>query len=86
MRLKEDEIIRELRNQEDLLQPLVVNKIDPQPAWAGDYSIDAVIEFSIQDGPSFEAAAEILSIATPKAVSEKTRAGIDEKDSEKILD
>lgn len=70
MRLKENEIISELESQENL-SPLKVYRVEQSPSMTGNLDIDAVIEFSIQDGPSFKAAVELLPISTPKAISQK---------------
>jgi hypothetical protein len=70
MRLKENDILNELEIQEDL-SPLVVDGIDQLESKIDDFRIDAIIEFIIQNGPSFKAAAEILSTSTPKAISQK---------------
>jgi hypothetical protein len=72
MRFKESEIIDELTNQEDIFLPLKVKGIERQYR-ISQYVIDAAIEFSIQDGPSFKAAVELLTISTPKIVSQKAR-------------
>jgi hypothetical protein len=70
MRLKESEIIDELTNLWDIFLPLRVKSIEKQSI-VSKYDIDAVIEFSIQDGPSFKAAVELLTISTPKAISKE---------------
>jgi len=72
MRLKESDILREIENREDLL-PLKVDRIEQSCNLVKSFDIDAIIEFSIQDGPSFKAATELLSISTPKTVSQKAR-------------
>jgi hypothetical protein len=72
MRLKESKIIDELTNQENILLPLKVKGIKRQYK-ISNYVIDAVIEFSIQDGPSFKAAVELLNISTPKIISQKAK-------------
>ncbi len=67
MRLKESDIIRELEIQ-GALSPLVVDRINTN---INNNAIDAIIEFSIPEGPSFKAAVELLSISTPKVIDEK---------------
>ena len=71
MRLKESEIISELESQENLT-PLKVDQVEQSPSMPGNLDIDAVITFSIQGGPCFQAAVELLSISTPKVIFEKT--------------
>ena len=73
MRLKENEIISELTSQEDIFQPLMVKNVNIESSLTSGYKIDAIIEFSIQDGPSFNAAVELLSISTPKEISLKSK-------------
>ncbi|MCF7956981.1 MAG: hypothetical protein K9M57_00895 [Phycisphaerae bacterium] len=73
MRLKENEIIDTLANQTAWCEPLVPVWMDREVAWAGKYDIDAIIEFSISGGPSFRAAVEILTLSTPKVISQKSK-------------
>jgi hypothetical protein len=72
MRLKESEIINEFTNQGDIFQPLRVKSIERQYR-ISNYVIDAVIEFTIQDGLSFKAAVEFITISTPKSISQKAK-------------
>jgi hypothetical protein len=71
MRFKENEIIDKLSSQKDWCQPLVPGRIIRKSVLTANYEIDAVIEFSIPEGPSFRAAAQLLTISTPKAISLK---------------
>lgn len=71
MRLKANDILEALNSQEVIPQPLVVKTIDIKSSLVLDYELDAVIEFAIQNGPSFKAAVELLSISTPKMISQK---------------
>ena len=68
MRPTEREIIDKLISQVDYYEPLELIQINQE---CND-DIDAVIEFTIKDGPSFRAAVELLTISTPKAVSLKS--------------
>jgi hypothetical protein len=70
MRLKENEIISELESQENL-SPIMVDRVEQSPSMIGNLDVDAVVEFSIQDGPSFKAAVDLLPISTPKSISQK---------------
>ncbi len=72
MRLQESEILRELETLENL-SPLNVDGIEKSTIKLDTHVIDVVIKFSIEDGPSFKAAAELLSISTPKAILEKSQ-------------
>ena len=73
MRLKESEMIAELTRQGDLFLPLVIKSIKRESSGVSNFCFDAVIEFTIQEGPSFTAAAEVLTISTPKTITEKSR-------------
>jgi hypothetical protein len=70
VRFKESDILRELESQEGL-GPLVIDRISPLTTAPESFEVDALIEFSIQGGASFKAAAELLAISTPKAISQK---------------
>jgi hypothetical protein len=48
--------------------PLIINRIAEQVSLPEGYRVDAVIEFSIPNGPSFEAIAEIKTVATPQNI------------------
>lgn len=71
MRLKENEIIDKLSSQTDWCRPLAPDQIIQKSTLTANYEIDAIIEFSIPEGPSFKAAVEVLTISTPKAISLK---------------
>ncbi len=73
MRLKTNEIIIELENQENL-SPLIIDQVEQSPPMVGNLDIDAIIRFSIKDGSSFKAAVELLPISTPKSISQKVNA------------
>ncbi len=68
MRLTEKEIIRSLKNMGDQYAPLVINRLTEQVSLSAGCRFDAVIEFSIQNGPSFEAMAEITPVSTPQMI------------------
>ena len=68
MRLKESEIIDELTIQEDMFLPLKIIQVDRQISLFANYRIDAIIRFAIEDVPSFDAEAELLSISTLKEI------------------
>ena len=73
MRLTENQIIDELTIEEKMFFPLKVIQIDRELSLTDNYRIDAVIRFSIEEGPSFDAAVELLSISTPKMISQKSK-------------
>ncbi|UCC98671.1 MAG: hypothetical protein JSW66_02005 [Phycisphaerales bacterium] len=73
MRLTEKDILRSLKNMGDRYAPLVVKRLKEEVSLPEGYRVDAVIEFSIQDGPSFEALAEIAPVSTPENVLKRAR-------------
>jgi len=73
MRITEREIIQHLQRAGDQYAPLTINRFEEQVLLSQGYRIDAIIEFSIQDGPSFEALVEITPVSTPKNIIEKSR-------------
>jgi len=73
MRITEREIIQHLQRAGDQYAPLTINRFEEQVLLPQGYRIDAIIEFSIQDGPSFEAIVEIVPVPTPKNIIEKSR-------------
>lgn len=73
MRVTENDIIKHLRNSGDQYAPLRVDCLEQQPVLSEGFRADALIRFSIPDGPCFEALVEIVSVATPKNVLEKSR-------------
>ena len=72
MRITEKEIIQYLQNSDRQYAPLVIDRLEEQVNLADGYQADAIIEFSIPDGPCFEALAEIASVATPKNILQKS--------------
>ncbi|MHC4926946.1 MAG: hypothetical protein ACYTER_06385 [Planctomycetota bacterium] len=68
VRLTENEIIDALKSQMDCFEPLILGEVIKQ---SNNNGVDAIVVFSLQDGPSFTAAIEFLTISTPKAISQK---------------
>ncbi|MGB2861852.1 MAG: hypothetical protein WBC05_00875 [Sedimentisphaerales bacterium] len=68
MRLTGKEIIQSLKNMGERYSPLIINRIAEQVSMPEGCQVDAVIEFSIQNGPSFKALAEIKTVATPQNI------------------
>jgi len=73
MRITEKEIIQYLQNPAEENAPLAITRLEEQVNLAGGYRADAIIEFSIPNGSSFEALAEIKSVATPKNILDASR-------------
>jgi len=70
MRLKENEIIEQLKSDIDKYAPLTIKSIEQEIPLTEGFFADALIEFCITDGPCFKALVEVKSVATPKIISE----------------
>ena len=73
MRLTKKEIIQSLKNMGDRYAPLVINRLTEQVSLPVGCRFDAIIEFSIQNGPSFEAVVGIASVSTPQMILASAR-------------
>ena len=73
MRVTEREIIQYLQRAGDQFAPLRINRFEEQVNLPQGFQADAIIEFSIQDGPTFKALVEITPVPTPKNILEKSR-------------
>ncbi|MEJ2704631.1 MAG: hypothetical protein P8Z79_19525 [Sedimentisphaerales bacterium] len=71
--MTERQIVQRFRGTVDQYAPLAIGRLEAQVRLSEKYKADAIIEFSIQDGPAFEALVEVVPVATPKNVSEKCR-------------
>ena len=58
MRLTERETIQYLQNAPERYAPLRISRLESQVSSSEGHHVDAIIEFSIEDGPSFEALIE----------------------------
>jgi len=68
MRLTKEQVIQSLKSIGDRYAPLLINSLTEQAYMPDGCQVDAVIEFSIQNGPSFKAVAEIASVSTPQII------------------
>ena len=73
MRVTERVIIQYLQRAGDQFAPLRINRFEEQVNLPQEFQADAIIEFSIQDGPAFKALVEITPVPTPKNILEKSR-------------
>jgi len=73
MRLTEEQVIQSLKNMGERYSPLMINSIVEQVSMPEGYRVNAVIEFSIQNGPSFKAVVEIKTVATPQNILKSAR-------------
>ncbi|MHC4204481.1 MAG: hypothetical protein ACYSTT_07500 [Planctomycetota bacterium] len=73
MRLTEEQIIQSLKSMGQRYAPLMINSLVEQVSMPEGYRINAVIEFSIQNGPSFKAVAEIAPVSTPQNILKRAR-------------
>jgi len=68
MRLTEKQVIQSLMNMGETYAPLTMNRLIDQTSLPNGCQVDAVIEFSIQNGPSFKAIVEVKTVATPQNI------------------
>ena len=68
MRLTEEQVIQSLKGMGERYAPLTINSLTEQVSLPEGYRVDAVIEFSIQNGPSFKAVVEIKTVSTPQNI------------------
>ena len=73
MRLTEEQVIQSLNNMGERYAPLMINSLAEQVSLPEGYQVDAVIEFSIQNGLSFKAVAEIAPVSTPQNILRRAR-------------
>ena len=73
MRLTEEQVIQSLKNMGERYAPLMINSLAEQVSLPEGYQVDAVIEFSIQNGLSFKAVAEIAPVSTPQNILRRAR-------------
>jgi len=73
MRLTEKEIMQSLRSAGDRYAPLLIDNLAEQVYMPDGCQVDAIIGFSIRNGPSFKAVAEIVSASTPQTILMGTR-------------
>ena len=77
MRLTEKEVIQSLKRTSGLYAPLVINRLREQVSFQEGYRADAIIEFSIENGLSFEAVVETAPVATPENILKRARVLVD---------
>ncbi len=70
MRIAEKEILERLEKEPQRYTPLVITRLEKEVVVSEGRRIDAIAEFSIQDGPSFQALVEVKSLATPKIIDD----------------
>ncbi|GEM_PF-894354 len=73
MRLTEEQVIQSLKSMGEQYSPLMINSLAEQVSMPEGSQVDAVIEFSIQNGPSFKAVAEIAPVSTPQNILRSAR-------------
>ena len=80
MRLTEEQVIQRLKGSVDQYAPLIIESLEKQvPLQMGFRrdQADAVIDFSIKDGPCFKAIAAIACVSGPKSIQTKSRELVD---------
>ncbi len=73
MRVTEKEIIQRLQSEGSQYAPLTIYRLEEQVLLPQGLRADAIIEFSLPNGLSFEALVEITPVATPKSIRAKCR-------------
>jgi hypothetical protein len=73
MRLTEKQIIESLKRTDGKYAPLMINSLQEQVSLQDGYQADAIMDCSIQNGPSFKAIVEIKTVATPQNILMATR-------------
>jgi len=68
MRLTEEQVRQSLINMGERYDPLTIYSVLEQTSGPDGCKVDVLIEFSIRNGPSFKAVAEITTVATPQNV------------------
>ncbi len=68
MRLTEEQIVQFLKNTNGKYAPLMINRLQEKVSLQDRSQIDAVMDCSIQNGPSFKAIVEIRTVATPQNI------------------
>ena len=69
MRLKENDIIEQLKSDIDRYAPLTIKSVEREVVLT-EGRADAIIEFCIAEGLCFKALIEIKTVATPKIISQ----------------
>jgi hypothetical protein len=77
MRLTEEQVIQSLKSMGEVYSPLMINSLAEQVSMPEGCQVDAIIEFSIQNGPSFKAVAEIAPVSTPQNILRSARQLVD---------
>lgn len=68
MRLTTEQIIQSLKSTNGRYAPLMIKGFQEQVSLKNGCKVDAIMDCSIQDGPSFRALVEIKTVATPQNV------------------
>jgi hypothetical protein len=68
MRLTIEQIVQSLKSTDGKYAPLIINSFQEQVSFQDGSQIDAIMDCSIQNGPSFKAVVEIKTVATPQNI------------------
>jgi len=68
MRLTTEQIVQSLKSTDGKYAPLMINSLEQQVSMRDGYQVDAIMDCSIQNGPSFKAVVEIKTVATPQNI------------------
>ncbi|MCK5172856.1 MAG: hypothetical protein KAR47_05660, partial [Planctomycetes bacterium] len=73
MRLTENEIAKRLWESAEQYKPLIFRGFEEEFLLAERARADAVVEISVESGPSFKAIVEVVPVANPKTLLQKCR-------------
>ncbi|MBN2594627.1 MAG: hypothetical protein JXA81_14055 [Sedimentisphaerales bacterium] len=68
MRLTEEQILQSLKSTDGKYAPLMINSLQEQISLQDGSRIDAIMDCSIRNGPSFKAVVEIKTVASPQSI------------------
>lgn len=68
MRLTAEQIFQSLKSTDGKYAPLMINSLQKQVSLSDGSQVDAIMDCSIQNGPSFKAVVEIKTVATPQNI------------------
>lgn len=73
VRLTEADMLEKLEARLDRFGPLIITRIERETTLKRGLRVDALLKFSIPNGPSFEAVAELSPVSSPKMILDKSR-------------
>jgi hypothetical protein len=68
MRLTTEQIVQSLKSTDEKYAPLMINSLQEQVSLQDGSQVDAIMDCSIKNGPTFKAVVEIKTVATPQNI------------------